>query len=59
MDWQKIMWALLLVAMIAVIFPRARSMMKNSPKAEKGDWQSFIIPLIAVAAFIFLLVKMV
>ena len=59
MDWMKIISALALVMMIAFIFPRARAMMKNSPKAEKGDWQSFLIPLIAIALFIVLLVQMV
>jgi len=59
MDWMKILAAVALVAMIAFIFPRAKAMMKNSPKAEKGDWQSFILPIIAVALFIVLLVQMV
>lgn len=59
MDWTRILAAVALVAMIAYIFPRARAMMKHSPKAEKGDWQSFLIPIIAVVLFIVLLVQMV
>jgi len=59
MDWMKIIAAIALVAMIAFIFPRARAMMKNSPKAEKGDWQSFLLPIVAVVLFIVLLVQMV
>lgn len=59
MDWLKIMSAVFLLGMIVLIFPRAKQMLQNSPKAGKGDWQSFLLPLIAVAIFIFLLVKMV
>jgi len=59
MDWMKIVAAIALVAMIAFMFPRAKMMMKHSPKAEKGDWQSFLLPIIAIALFIVLLVQMV
>jgi len=34
-------------------------MMKHSPKAQKGDWQSFLLPMVAVVLFIVLLVTMV
>jgi len=59
MDWMKIMAAIAVLAMIIFMFPRAKMMMKHSPKAEKGDWQSFLLPLIAIALFIVLLVQMV
>jgi len=59
MDWMKILSAIALVAMIVFIFPRAKMMMKHSPKAQKGDWQSFLLPMVAVVLFIVLLVTMV
>ena len=37
MDWMKIGSALLLVIMIAVLFPRAKQIMKDTRKAESGE----------------------
>ncbi len=59
MDWMKIGSALLLLAMIAVIFPRAKHMLTNSPKAEKGDWMTVVLPILAVAGFVILLTMLV
>ncbi len=55
----KIGSALLLLAMIAVIFPRAKHMLTNSPKAEKGDWMSVTLPILAVIGFVVLLIMLV
>ncbi len=35
MDWMKIGAALLLVMFIVMLWPRAKEMLTNSPKAEK------------------------
>jgi len=59
MDWMKIGSALLLLMMIIYIFPRARHMMANSPKAEAGEWQSAILPLLAVVLFVLVLIALV
>lgn len=59
MDWTQIGTALLLGAMIVFIFPRVKHAIANSPKAEKGDWMSFIIPIIAIIGFVILLIMMV
>ncbi len=59
MDWMKIGSALLLGAMIIFLFPRAKMMLKHSPKAEAGDWQAVLLPLAAIIAFIVLLVMSV
>ncbi len=59
MDWMKIGSALLLVMFIAVLFPQARRMLKESPEGSSSDWMSAIIPLALVAGFIALLVAMV
>jgi hypothetical protein len=57
--WMKIAYAVGLGAMLVFLLPRAKAMLKNSPKAEKGDWQSVIIPLIAVILFVIFLIQMV
>jgi hypothetical protein len=59
MDWMKIGWALLLVAMIAVLYPRARQMMKETRKAEPGEWNSVMLPILGVIGFVILLILMV
>lgn len=59
MDWMKIGTALLLLMMIVVIWPNARRMMNESRKAESGEWMSVVLPLVAVAGFVALLVMMV
>jgi hypothetical protein len=59
MDWMKIGSALLLLAMIVIIYPRAMHMMKHSPKAEPGDWQKAILPILAVVGFVLLLIALV
>lgn len=59
MDWLKIGSALLLVAMMVFIWPAAKHMLHNSPAAEKGDWRSAILPIIAVIGFVLLLMSLV
>lgn len=59
MDWMKIFSALALVMFIVFLFPRARDMMKNSPKGSSSEWMSFIIPIIAIVLFIMLLIQLV
>ncbi|MET0071417.1 MAG: hypothetical protein ABW096_15380 [Candidatus Thiodiazotropha sp.] len=59
MDWTKIIWALLLGAMILFLWPRAKQMLKHSPKAQKGDWQAVLLPLAFVVGFVVLLIMMV
>lgn len=56
--WMKIASAVTLGLIAVLIFPRAQAMMKNSPKAEAGDWQAVLLPLLAIAGFIVLLVMM-
>ena len=55
----KIAYALALGAMLVFLLPRAKAMLKNTPKAEKGDWKSVIIPLVAVIMFVMFLIQMV
>ena len=59
MDWTKIITAILLVTMIVVIFPRAKHMLKNSPKGSGGQWLHFIGIIVIIALFVFFLVSVV
>jgi len=59
MDWTKIFSALLIIAMIIFLFPRAKEMLKNSPKASNNDLVAILIPLILIIGFVFLLMKSV
>jgi archaellum biogenesis protein FlaJ (TadC family) len=56
--WLKIGTAILLVMMLMFLLPRAKEMLKNSPKGTSQEWMSALIPLLAVAGFVLLLVMM-
>jgi hypothetical protein len=59
MDWLKIFSAVLIVGWIIYIWPRAKYWLKNSPKAQAGDWQAVVLPLAAVVGFVVLLIMLV
>lgn len=56
--WMKIGTAVLLGAMLLVLWPRAKQMVKESPKGSSEDWRGFILVLAAVALFVLVLVMM-
>jgi len=55
----KIAAAGVMIMMLFYLWPAFKNWQENGPKAETGDWQAVIIPLVAVAGFIALLVVMV
>lgn len=57
--WMKILSAVLIVMMLVFIWPRARQMLKESPKGSSQDWMSAMIPLAAVIGFVILLMALV
>jgi hypothetical protein len=59
MDWMKIITAGLLILMIVYLWPSAKSLLKNSPKASGNDIMSALIPLVLVLLFVFILIKSV
>jgi len=59
MDWMKIGSALLLLMMLVFLWPRAKQMMKESPKGSSEDWKAVILPLLGVIGFVILLIMMV
>lgn len=59
MDWMKIASAIALGLMIALLIPRAKAMLEQTPKAQPGDWTSALIPLLGVLGFVLLLMSLV
>lgn len=59
MDWLKILSALFLGIMLIWLLPRAKQMIKNSPKGSAEDWKSAIIPLLLVVLFVLFLISVV
>lgn len=57
--WMKIGSALLLGMMLIFLWPRAKVMIKESPKGTSEDWKSVLIPLLLVAGFVVLLMMAV
>ncbi len=56
--WQKIMWALVLGAMVVFLLPRAKQMLAQSAQAENKDWKGVIFPIAMVVLFVILLVML-
>jgi zinc transporter ZupT len=57
--WMKIGSAVLLVVMLIILIPRAKQMMKESPKGTTSQWVSFLIPIGIVVLFVLFLMQMV
>jgi len=57
--WLKIGSALLLGAMLVMIWPRARIMMREGRKGSAAEWKSVLIPLLLVVGFVILLIMSV
>ena len=58
-DWLKIAQAAMLIMFIIVIYPAFKWWTKHGPKAQKGDWNAALLPLVGVVLFILLLISMV
>ena len=59
MDWITIVSAILMGLMVVLLFPRARHMIKHSPKGSRSDWQTAIIAFGLVILFVVLLMSIV
>ena len=57
--WMKWVTAGLMIMMVIYIFPRAKHMLKESPKGSSNDWMGFLLIIAVIAGFIVLLTKMV
>lgn len=58
-DWMMLVQALMLVAFIAFIFPRAKHAIKYAPKGSSSDWVGVAGLLGLVALFIAVLTQLV
>lgn len=52
MSGLEIGYALLAVALLIFLVPRAKYWLSNSPKAEQGDWQAFLLPIALIIIFV-------
>jgi hypothetical protein len=52
MSGLEISYAIFAIALIIFIYPRAKYWLKNSPNAEQGDWQAFLLPIGLVILFV-------
>ncbi|MET0026190.1 MAG: hypothetical protein ABW101_01025 [Candidatus Thiodiazotropha sp.] len=59
MEWVKIFSAILIVGWLIFLWPRAKYWLKNSPKAQEGDWMAAVIPLALVVGFVAILIMLV
>jgi len=59
MDWMKIASGLLLLVMFIYLFPRAKSMLQNSPKGTSQQWLHFLMIIGIITLFVFFLVSLV
>ena len=56
MDWTKILWGLMLVAMIAYLVPQWLRWRKEAPEAEPGAWTGVMLPIGGVVLFVLILI---
>ena len=59
MDWEKIIYAALLLMMIIFLWPRAKAMLQQSAQETERDWMGFVLPVAAVVGFVVLLMAIV
>jgi hypothetical protein len=57
--WLQIGSAVVVVLMLVFLYPTAKRWMTDGPKAQPGDWQAAMIPLLLVAGFVLLLIMLV
>lgn len=57
--WLQIGSALLIAGLLVFLWPQMKHWMKNSPKAQSGDWSSLILPLTGLVLFVIFLIALV
>jgi uncharacterized membrane protein YphA (DoxX/SURF4 family) len=55
----KIAAAAFMIMLLFYLWPAFKNWQENGPKAQKGDWQAALLPLIAVVGVVVVLVLMV
>lgn len=59
MDWMKILAAIAGIMMLVFLWPAYKHWNQHGPKAQKGDWNSALLALAGVVAFVGLLILLV
>ncbi len=59
MEWMQILGLVAGIMMLFFLWPAYKHWSANSPKAEAGDWQAVVLPLLAVVGLIVLLIMSV
>lgn len=59
MDWLKIMSVVFMVLLLVFLFPRAKYMLKNSPKGNSEQWMTFSLLMGGVALFVIIMIWLV
>jgi len=57
--WLTIISAIAFGAFAIFLIPRAKEMLKNSPKGSSQEWRGFLIIITIVVVFVFMLIKLV
>ncbi|BAO44233.1 hypothetical protein [Thiolapillus brandeum] len=57
--WLQIGMAVTIVLMLVFMYPATKHWLKNSPKANKGDWPAVFVALALVVGFVLLLILLV
>ncbi|MEM9604477.1 MAG: hypothetical protein AAGA11_16545 [Pseudomonadota bacterium] len=57
MDWTLLLQVVLAIAIAVMVVPGALRMARNAPKGSGSDWMGAAMPLIAVLAFVLLLIS--
>ena len=56
--WEKILLGVLALLIVLWFFPGVKTLMKESTDATR-DWPAIVLPLVAVVAFVVLLISIV
>lgn len=57
--WLTIISAIAFGAFAIFMIPRAKEMIKNSPKGSSSEWRNVAIIVMVVVIFVFMLIKLV
>lgn len=57
--WLTVAYVIAIGTLVIFLLPRAKAMIEQSCKAEKGEWRGVVIPLLLVALFILFVIQAV
>ncbi len=57
--WEKILYAIVLLAMIVMFYPRMRAAMERSKQAQEKHWGTVLLLAAALVGFVIVLISLV